>query len=131
MKNTLFTITLVLSSYLSFAQGCSDAGICSVGHAFDTAQKEWRNSIEVAAIIGVGEADLTYISPYIAYTRKFSERFSLSTRVTFSSAHGSFGTNSGLGDAFLIGNYTFKEKNNTQWSALVGWKLPLNNVSSM
>lgn len=127
MKNIFSVIALVLTSFLSFAQGCSDAGICSVGHAFDASQKELKNSVEVASIFGAGEADLTYISPYIAYTRKLNDRISLSTKVTFSSANGSFGTRSGLGDAFLIGNYTFKEKNNKQWSALVGWKFPLNN----
>lgn len=127
MKNILFVIILVLYSFLSFAQGCSDAGICSVGHAFNTSQKELKNSVEVATIFGAGEADVTYISPYVAYTRKFTERISLSTRVTFSSANGYLGTKSGFGDAFLIGNYTFTAKKNTQWSALVGWKIPFNN----
>ena len=29
-----------------------------------------------------------------------------------------------FGDAFLIGNYTFKEKNKKQWSAILGFKFP-------
>jgi len=127
MKKIFFSIILVFTSYLSFAQGCSDAGICSIGHAFDTSQKELKNSIEVATTFGIGVASVTYISPYIGYTRNFNERISLSTKVTFSSANGSLGTKSGLGDAFLIGNYTFKEKNDKQWSALVGGKFPFSN----
>ena len=125
MKKILFL--LLFTSSLSFSQGCSDAGICSVGYAFDATQKESKNSIEVATIFGVGEADITYFSPYIGYARKFNERISLSTKVTFSSANGDLGTRSGFGDAFLIGNYTFKEKNNKQWSTLIGWKIPFNN----
>ena len=127
MKNLLLMIALVFSISLLNAQGCSDAGICSVGHAFNYTQKELKNSVEVATIFGAGEADVTYISPYVAYTRKFTERISLSTRVAFSSANGYLGTKSGFGDAFLIGNYTFTAKKNTQWSALVGWKIPFNN----
>lgn len=127
MKNAFYIFALLFYSYLSFAQGCSDAGICSVGHAFDATQKEFKNSVEVATIFGVGEADVTYISPYIGYARKFNERISLSTKVTFSSANGDLGTRSGFGDAFLIGNYTFKEKNNKQWSTLIGFKIPFNN----
>jgi hypothetical protein len=127
MKNLLLTIILLFSITLVNAQGCSDAGICSVGHAFDNTQKDLKNSVEVATIFGAGEADVTYISPYVAYTRKFTERISLSTRITFSSASGDFGTKTSVGDAFLIGNYTFTAKKNTQWSALVGWKIPFNN----
>ena len=127
MKNIFSVIALVLTSFLSYAQGCSDAGICSIGRAFTTTQDDFKNSFEAATIFGVGEANITYISPFLAYTRKLNERISLSTKVTFSSATGDFGTSSGLGDAFLIGNYTFKEKNKKQWSALVGWKIPFNN----
>ena len=127
MKNLLLMITVVCSISLLNAQGCSDAGICSVGHAFNYTQKELKNSVEVATIFGAGEADLTYISPYVAYSRNFNERISVSTRVTFSSANGYLGTKTGVGDAFLIGNYTFTAKKNTQWSALVGWKIPFNN----
>jgi hypothetical protein len=29
-----------------------------------------------------------------------------------------------FGDAFVIGNYTFKEKNKKQWSVLTGFKFP-------
>jgi len=51
----------------------------------------------------------------------------LSTKVTFSSASGSFGTRAAFGDAFLIGKYTFAEKNKKQWSTLLGWKFPFTS----
>ncbi len=124
MKQLLFIFTLLFSITFANAQGCSDAGICSIGHAFDDTKKEHKNSIDVAAIYGIGEADVTYISPYITYTRMINDRIALSTKVTFSTANGSFGTRATFGDAYLIGNYTFAEKNNRQWSTLVGWKFP-------
>lgn len=111
----------------TFGQGCSDAGICSIDHAFQSSEKEFKNTIEVAAIFGAGEADVTYISPYVSYARKFSDHFSLSSKVTFSSATGSFGTRAAFGDAFLVGNYTFKEKNNKQWSTVFGIKIPFTS----
>lgn len=123
-KKIIFTISLILTISFVNAQGCSDAGICSVGNTFDTKDKSTKNSLEIATVFAVGEADVTYISPFVAYTRKFSEKFSLTTRVTFSSANGSFGTRASFGDAFLIGNYAFKEKNQKQWSVLGGWKFP-------
>lgn len=108
----------------TIAQGCSDAGICSVNHGFDSEEKQFKNTIEFAAIYSLGEADVTYFSPYISYTKRFNDRYSFTSKVTFFTANGSFGTRSQFGDAFLIGNYTFKEKNNKQWSTLVGFKFP-------
>ncbi len=127
MKKLLLIIALSLGCSFSFAQGCSDAGICSIGNGFDADEKESKNNIEIAVIFGTGDADITYISPYISYTRKFNEKFSVSTRVTFSSANGNFGTRAAFGDAFLIGNYTFKEVKNKQWSVLTGWKFPFTS----
>lgn len=127
MKKLLLIAIIGLNCGFSFAQGCSDAGICSVGHAFDSDEKELSNSLEISGIFGIGEADVTYISPFVSYTRKFNDKFSLSTKVTFSSANGDFGTRASFGDAYLIGNYAFKEIKNKQWSALVGWKFPFTS----
>lgn len=127
MKKLLMFFLIVIIGDFSFAQGCSDAGICSVGSIFNSEEKVLKNNVEIAAIFGTGEADVTYISPYISYARKFNDKFSLSTKVTFSSANGSLGTSTSFGDAFLVGNYTFKEFKNKQWSALVGWKFPFTN----
>ena len=124
MKKLFLCLSLVCFITLTKAQGCSDAGICSINHGFQTDQKQFKNTIEVATIFGAGEADVTYFSPYISYTKRFNERYSFTSKVTFSTANGSFGTRSQFGDAYLIGNYTFKEKDNKQWSALVGLKFP-------
>lgn len=124
MKKFVFILVGILAPILSFSQGCSDAGICSVGHAFDLSEKVLKNSVEVATIFSAGEADLTYFSPYITYTRRINDKLSLSSKVTFSSASGSFGTRANFGDAYLVGNYLFKEKRNKQWSVLLGWKFP-------
>jgi hypothetical protein len=127
MKKLLSIISLILIANYALAQGCSDAGICSIGHAFQSNEKELKNNIEIAIIFGAGESDVKYFSPYISYTKRFNDKYSFTSKVTFSNANGSFGTRSQFGDAFLIGNYTFKEKNNKQWSTLVGLKFPFNS----
>jgi hypothetical protein len=124
MKKTIILLFTLLIHSFSFGQGCSDAGICSVGQPFQNEEKTLKNSIEVSAIYGTGDADVTYFSPYISFTRRINERLALSSKVTFSSANGSFGTRATFGDAYLIGNYTFKEIKSKQWSALLGWKFP-------
>lgn len=124
MKKVFLISAIILISNFAFAQGCSDAGICSIGHGFQSTDKEMKNAIEIATIFGAGESDVKYFSPYISYTRQINDKIELSTKVTFSTATGSFGTRGAFGDAFLIGKYSFAAKNNTQWSALLGWKIP-------
>lgn len=124
MKKKFWALLFLLSTNYIFSQGCSDAGICSIGHAYQSEKKQFKNTIEFAAIYSLGEADVSYFSPYISYAKRFNDRFSFLSKVTLSTAHGSFGTRTQLGDAFLIGSYTFKEKGNKQWSVLTGFKFP-------
>ena len=111
----------------SFAQGCSDAGICSIANSFNTSDREYKNGIEIGSVFGAGEADVTYFSPYVTYTRTVNDRLSLSSKITYSVASGSFGKRGGFGDAYLIGNYNWKIKTKTQWSTLVGFKIPFTS----
>lgn len=119
-----------------YAQGCSDAGICSIGKSFQEESNDFKNSFEINSIAGKGDGDVFVFTQNLSYTRKFNERFSINSRVTFNVADGDFGTRGQFGDAYLIGNYQFKEKANKKWSALLGWKFPftsanakINNVS--
>ena len=114
-------------STLNYAQGCSDAGICSVGNSFYDTDKETKNSLEIGTIFGAGEADLTYFSPYITYSRIFNKQFALSAKVTYSSADGSLGNISQFGDGYLIGNYHWKSEKTAKWSTLFGLKFPFTN----
>lgn len=131
MKKTHLIFALIFITSFSFAQGCSDAGICSIGHGFQSDEKEFKNNIEISAIFGAGEADVTYFSPFISYSRKVNEHFSWSSKVTFSAANGSFGTRAAFGDAYLVGNYSFAAKNKKQWSVLVGSKIPFTSSNLM
>ncbi len=124
MKKKVLIIVWLFLVNVGYSQGCSDAGICSVSKGFQQEETAFKNNLEVAAVYSLGEADLVYVSPYVSYTKRFNERYSFTAKVTFSTATGSFGTRSQFGDAFLVGNYVFKEKNNRQWSALLGFKFP-------
>ena len=58
MKKTFLILAVVFITTFSFAQGCSDAGICSIGNSFRSTEKEFKNNIEISAIFGAGEADV-------------------------------------------------------------------------
>lgn len=126
MKN-LILIMITGMFCNAFGQGCSDAGICSIGNSFQKTETVFQNTLEVGNIFGVGEADITYLSPYISYTRTINERLALSSKITYSVASGSFGMRGAFGDAYFVGNYNWKPKNETQWSALIGLKVPFTS----
>lgn len=135
MKNNPIKILLFLfifNAYFStiHAQGCSDAGFCSVGNAFKGQETNVKNSIEVGGIYGIAEEDETVFSQYLTYTRDFTNQFAMSAKVTSSITSGNFGTRGNIGDVFLTGNYKFKSKevdiNEAKFfSLLLGVKIPL------
>jgi hypothetical protein len=88
-----------------------------------------KNLIEIGNSYGIGEADVTSISPYVTYSRELTENWALSAKVTYSVADGSFGTRGQFGDAYLIGNYKFNKKEQQKWSATAGFKFPFTSAN--
>jgi hypothetical protein len=116
---------IILTSTFSYAQGCSDAGFCSVGNAFKEPGVSLKNNLEVGFGFGAADEDVTVFSQYITYTRNFSSTFAMSLKVTSAIANGGFGSNGNIGDAFLTGNYKLKPgSENKNWSVLLGVKIP-------
>jgi hypothetical protein len=128
-KSILPFLTFFIGVLVANAQGCSDAGICSIGNSFIT-ERSTKNLIETGAVYGLGDGDVTSITGYITYSREFSKAFAMSLKVTYFSANGDFGSNSEFGDAYLIGNYKFVEKDQKQWSTLLGLKLPFTAANA-
>jgi hypothetical protein len=111
------------------AQGCSDAGICSVSNSFEPKANQSRQSIELGGAYGAGEADVEYLTSHLTYTRELGRQFALSTKVTFNVAQGSFGKRGTFGDAYLIGNYQLPSTKTQQWSVLAGIKFPFTSAN--
>jgi hypothetical protein len=122
----ILTFLLYLNSVI--AQGCSDAGICSIGNTYTFSDIK-KNQLEFSSVFGAGEADITYISPYISYTRDFNERWAASLKVTSSFASGSFGKRGSVGDAFAILHYKPLAARVYNWSYTAGAKLPFNRAN--
>ncbi|WP_158729200.1 MULTISPECIES: hypothetical protein [unclassified Flavobacterium] len=128
MKKTILILTITLVFNMnSFGQGCSDAGICSISSIFQNESDITQNNIEFGTIFGAGEADVTYISPYITYSQTLNDRWTLSSKITYSVASGSFGQRGAFGDAYALANYNWKSEKKTKWSSLIGFKVPLNS----
>ncbi len=129
MKTYLIMIfALVLHINDADAQGCSDAGICSIGNTYSASDLK-KNQLEFSSVFGAGDADVTYISPYISYSRNFSERWAASLKITSSIASGSFGKRGSVGDAFATVHYQPSIATRYKWSYTAGAKLPFNRAN--
>lgn len=134
MKNSkLSIVTTVLLLFILIsanAQGCSDAGFCSVTNGFKNLEEGDKNNLEIGFVYGVGEEDVTNYAQYISYTRSFSEQFSVNAKLTSAIANGSFGTRGNLGDLFLTANQNLNSTGSaTNWSIFAGAKIPLTQAN--
>lgn len=76
---------MVLQSVAVFAQGCSDAGICSLDSYLHD-NEIFKNIITISPGYGVGDADVTYLTGALSYTRIVNPKWTLNGRVTYSQA---------------------------------------------
>ncbi|MGB8192560.1 MAG: hypothetical protein WCF67_11610, partial [Chitinophagaceae bacterium] len=131
MKTTIILTAILLFTGISeiYGQGCSDAGFCTIGNLaaskHDTAAAH-RHQLKFISSFGVGDEDVFIFTPALEYNFRFSERFSVQSKLTVNYASGNLGTAAGLGDLYLSGTYNFKSETHWKTSATLGTKLPLN-----
>jgi hypothetical protein len=124
-----FILFLCSSAIDIYAQGCSDAGFCTI-HSLkpdEPAENKFLNQITAGLAYGKGENSINIISPYFQYTRNISNGFTLSGKILFSSVKGDVGSNSELSDAFISGSYSA----GANTGLTLGLKIPLTNGNTM
>ena len=130
-KISVFLIVIIFITEKTYAQGCSDAGVCTLhsiknnaeGH--DTKDGK-KNDVSVGFAYGKGERSTNNYTGYLEYTRSLSTRTSLTGRVSYSAISGELANTSGPGDLFLSFNHAFDVKKKWQKSFVVGVKLPFD-----
>lgn len=134
MKKVLFAASMfALSINKSGAQGCSDAGVCTI-HSLkkntDNYIKEDKkiNEIMIGFAFGKGERSVSYYTPYIEYTRSITDKTSVTGKVVFSAISGELANTSGFGDLFLSVNHAIDVKRKWQKSFVVGLKIPFDEA---
>ncbi len=125
----LILLLIVVLLNKTMAQGCSDAGFCTIGHlkqlqAQDEAKRHQKISLFLP--VGIGDESVFVFAPGIQYDNQINKKWALQAKLTANSANGNLGNATGLGDLFLSGTYSFPSKTKWNVSATVGTKLPLN-----
>lgn len=123
---SLYIFLLALSTNLMHAQGCSDAGFCTVNslkpHAADSVSTQ-KNQLKVGFSAGKADHNISAYSPYVEYSRQINSKFGINAKVTALSQTGNNISAFGLSDVFLSSNYRL-DKNMT---FTLGTKIPLTD----
>lgn len=106
------------------AQGCSDAGACSI-ESFTpaAAAPTLLNEVSVGVNAGAADHDIFVLGGQLGYTRRFGS-FSVDTKLTYTAQSGNDISESGLGDVFVIANY----KPSLSFTVSAGVKVPTNKA---
>lgn len=126
--NVFFTSAL-------YAQGCSDAGVCTIHSIKNSASahetKKGENDLSIGFAFGKGERFTNNYTGYIQYTRAISEKTSVTGKINYNAINGELAITSGLGDFILSANHAFDTKKKWQKSFVVGVKFPFegSNIS--
>lgn len=127
--STLFLAGLLCClSFSSGAQGCSDAGFCTIGNLRQLHQSadSSRQRLGLNFANGVGDEGVFVFTPALQYEYLFNGRWSLQAKLTGNYASGNLGSAGGLGDFYLSGTHVFNTGGRWKWSGTLGVKLPFN-----
>lgn len=129
MRKISFTIIFVLLFAKVFSQGCSDAGLCSIGNAHleNNPDSSHRFSAALTLSVGIGEQStiISQVIPEINFSSTSSSTFQL--KVPYTIVHGDLGNSSGTGDLSLSFLHRQREKKKVGLSWNAGVKIPTGN----
>ncbi|MFC6876663.1 hypothetical protein [Flavobacterium myungsuense] len=119
---TIFILSL--TTYYANAQGCSDAGFCTINsikpNSSDTIIKS-TNQVKVGVSLGSADNSISIFGNYIEYNRQVTNSFGIDAKITSLSQSGNGISNFGISDIYLTGNYKVNEK----LKLILGTKIPL------
>ncbi|QTE39805.1 hypothetical protein J3L18_12380 [Mucilaginibacter gossypii] len=126
----LFAIAMVIALN-GFAQGCSDAGFCSLGvlknnieDTVGTLPK--KNAIDFGINYGLGEQNTSTINTYVQYQVNLNNHFSFQSKLTATYATGFLGHAFNIGDVYGTLNYTPRLNSANSLNFIGGIKIPVS-----
>ncbi|MEP7377544.1 MAG: hypothetical protein ABI675_29335 [Chitinophagaceae bacterium] len=128
-----FVLIMILLINHANAQGCSDAGVCTI-HSFKNNTEKFdkddknKNEVVLGFAFGKGERSTSNYTQYAEYTRSITDKTSVTGKISFSEITGELANTSGPGDLFLSVNHAFDTKHKWQKSFVIGLKIPFDQA---
>lgn len=138
MKNVyvVFMLILLLSVQNISAQGCSDAGICTIHSVkgnteFHPPEKGNNNELRIGFGYAIGEQSINNYTWHAEYTRLLKKNIFIAGKINYASVTGELANTSGPGDLFLTVTKVLSNNNKWQQSLIAGIKVPLNGAGKI
>ena len=133
MKKIFSIVVVVMIANNSNAQGCSDAGVCTIHSIKNNAEGHEskagkNNDLSIGFGYGKGERSTNNYIWYVEYTRSLSARSSITGKLNYTAINGELANITGPGDLFLSFNHSFDVNKKWQKSFVVGVKLPFDGA---
>lgn len=104
MQRGIFLIAACLVAIQVHGQGCSDAGICTMGalkQQNERSSDSFRHKLTMLAAAGWGDDHVFVFSPAVQYSFKTGHEIEVQAKVNLNYASGNLGTSVGAGDIIL------------------------------
>ncbi len=123
----LIVILIVNINQDAKAQGCSDAGFCTINSfkpaSPDSLNKQQSNQIKIGFSTGKADHSISIFNSYLEYNRQFTEKIAVDAKLAFMSQSGNGISASGISDFYLTANYAI----NKSTTFTIGTKIPFSN----
>ena len=128
-KALLLLVCAIISAPVSLmkAQGCSDAGLCTIDALKPDAggaAELTKNKLEIGLSVGAADYSISAYGGYLGYKRFFGQRLSIDAKLTFLAQNGNDISVGGPGDVFANINYQLSQA----FTLTAGAKIPLNKA---
>ena len=132
-KISLSLFAIIITILKIHAQGCSDAGVCTLHSIKNNAEghesKNGKNNdLSFGFAYGKGERSTNNYTGYVEYTRTITKKTSVTGKLGYSFINGELANTSGLTDLFLSVNHAFDTKGKWKKSFVVGLKIPFDGA---
>jgi hypothetical protein len=132
----LLALTLNLSSYFVYSQGCSDAGFCTMGAMKPNQSFVKKGDIKFRTFDFSQYMGRSRFNDFIHVTNaeinaSILEKYNLQFKVPYYVINGPLGSNQGIGDLSLSATRPLIEKDNYILSFTLGAKIPTNKSDKM
>ena len=126
MKKILYIVLLISVIEKLPAQGCSDAGICTLGSSLKKDQAFDKFSFAINQTLGSAEQNVKVYNSQIEISKSLFKKAQVQLKLPYIFTQGNLANTQGLGDISASFTYQYYQKNDWSINYTLGFKLGVN-----
>lgn len=126
MKKILYIVLLIFVIEKLPAQGCSDAGICTLGSSLKKDQAFDKFSFAINQTLGSAEQNVKVYNSQIEISKSLFKKAQVQLKLPYIFTQGNLANTQGLGDISASFTYQYYQKNDWSINYTLGFKLGVN-----